>query len=56
MAGKKQQFSFSTMHLSDIPRFVIALFKGQVGPEEEVMKETEMMYMIKIKRSLKTKK
>ena len=54
MAGKKQQFSFSTMHLSDIPRFIIALFKGQVGPEEEVMKEQTGFYEINLVPDVKT--
>lgn len=48
MAEKKKKFNFSTMHLSDIPRFVIALFKGQVGPEEEMMKEQTGFYEINL--------
>ena len=54
MAAKKQQFSFSTMHLSDIPRFIIALIKGQVGPEEEVMKEQTGFYEINLVPDVKT--
>lgn len=48
MAGKKKKFDFSTMHLSDIPRFVIALFKGQVGPEEPMMSEQTGYYEINL--------
>ena len=33
MAQKKKKFDLSTMHLSDIPKFILALFKGQIGPE-----------------------
>lgn len=54
MAGKKKQFNFSTMHLSDIPKFVIALFKGQVGPEEQVMTEQTGFYEINLVPDIKT--
>ena len=48
MATKKKSFDFSTMHLSDIPKFVIALFKGQVGPEEPMMSEQTGFYEINL--------
>lgn len=48
MAEKKIKFSLSTMHFSDIPRFFVALFKGQVGPEEEMMKEQTGFYEINL--------
>ena len=53
MAEKKKQFNLSTMHLSDIPKFVIALFKGQVGPEEQVMTEQTGFYEINLVPDIK---
>jgi hypothetical protein len=53
MAGKKKQFNFSTMHLSDIPKFVIAMFKGQLGPEEQVMTEQTGFYEINLVPDIK---
>lgn len=54
MAEKKKQFNLSTMHLSDIPKFVIALFKGQVGPEEQVMTEQTGFYEINLVPDIKS--
>lgn len=48
MAQKKKKFDFSTMHLSDIPKFIIALFKGQIGPEEPMMSEQTGFYEINL--------
>ena len=53
MAEKKKQFNLSTMHLSDIPKFVIALFKGQVGAEEQVMTEQTGFYEINLVPDIK---
>ena len=53
MAAKKK-FDFATMHLSDIPKFIIALFKGQVGNDEEVMKEQTGFYEINLVPDVKT--
>ena len=44
----KKKFDFSTMHLSDIPKFIVALFKGQLGDEEEMMKEQTGFYEINL--------
>jgi hypothetical protein len=52
MAGKKK-FDFNTMHLSDIPKFIIALFKGQVGPEEEMMQGQTGFYEINLVPDIK---
>ena len=54
MAGKKKQFNLSTMHLSDIPKFVVALFKGQVGAEEQVMSEQTGFYEINLVPDIKS--
>lgn len=48
MAEKKKHFSFSTMHLSDVPKLVIALFKGQLGAEEQMMNEQTGFYEINL--------
>ena len=48
MAGKKKKFDLSTMHLADIPKFIIALFKGQIGPEEQMMTEQTGFYEINL--------
>ncbi|MBP5512417.1 hypothetical protein J6X90_03455 [Candidatus Saccharibacteria bacterium] len=53
MAGKKKHFSFSTMHLSDIPKVIIALFKGQLGAEEPVMSEQTGFYEINLVPDIK---
>ncbi len=49
----KKKFDFSTMHLSDIPKFFIALFKGQLGEEEEMMKEQTGFYEINLVPDIK---
>ena len=54
MAEKKKHFNFSTMHISDIPKFVIALFKGQIGPEEEMMQGQTGFYEINLVPDIKT--
>ena len=53
MAQKKKHFSFSTMHLSDIPKFAIALFKGQIGPEEQMMQGQTGFYEINLVPDIK---
>ena len=52
MAGKKQKNSFSTMHLSDIPSFVVALFKGQAA-EDPMMTEQTGFYEINLVPDIK---
>jgi len=54
MAEKKKKFDFSTMHLSDIPKFIIALFKGQVGPEEQMMQGQTGFYEINLVPDIKS--
>lgn len=54
MAGKKQHFNFSTMHLSDIPSFFVALFKGQVGRDEPNMTEQTGFYEINLVPDIKS--
>ena len=52
--AEKKNFNLSTMHLSDIPKFVIALFKGQVGPEEQMMTEQTGFYEINLVPDIKS--
>ena len=54
MAGKKKKFDFSTMHLSDIPKFIVALFKGQLGDEEEMMSGQTGFYEINLVPDIKS--
>ena len=54
MAEKKQKFDFKTMHLSDIPRFIKALFKGEVGKDEEMLTTQTGFYEINLVPDVKT--
>ena len=53
MAQKKKKFDLSTMHLSDIPKFILALFKGQIGPEEQMMQGQTGFYEINLVPDIK---
>ena len=46
--AEKKKFNFSTMNFSDIPKFIVALFKGQLGPEEPMMSEQTGFYEINL--------
>ena len=46
--AEKKKFNFSTMNFSDIPKFIVALFKGQIGPEEPMMSEQTGFYEINL--------
>ncbi len=49
-----KKFDFSTMHLSDIPKFIVALFKGELGEDEEMMKGQTGFYEINLVPDIKT--
>lgn len=50
----KKKFSFSTMHLSDIPKFIVAAFKGELGDPDEKMTEQTGFYEINLVPDIKT--
>jgi hypothetical protein len=51
----KQTFSFSTMHLSDIPKFIVALVKGEAKGSEEMMTGQTGKYEINLVPDVKYK-
>ena len=50
----KKKFDFKTMHLSDIPRLVVALFKGEFGEEAENMTTQTGFYEINLVPDVKS--
>ena len=51
----KQTFDFSTMHLSDIPKFLVALVKGEAKGSEDMMTGQTGKYEINLVPDVKYK-
>ena len=51
----KQTFDFSTMHLSDIPKFIVALVKGEAKGSEDMMTGQTGKYEINLVPDVKFK-
>lgn len=50
----KKKFDFKTMNLSDIPKFIVALFKGELGKEAENMTTQTGFYEINLVPDVKS--
>lgn len=50
----KKKFDFSTMHLSDIPKLIVALFKGELGKQEGMMTTQTGKYEINLVPDVKS--
>ncbi len=50
---RKKKFDFKTMHLSDIPKMIVALFKGELNDDGEVLSEQTGKFEINLVPDIK---